>query len=61
MFLTNEQAIKLGQEVIDGLNLQVQSNGRVDTTWGDKSPEGLGRTIACLVEEALEATYKIIP
>jgi hypothetical protein len=31
-----------------------RSNGRYDTLWGDKSAEGLGRTVARMVREELQ-------
>ena len=41
----------LGLEVIRFLGLRTKRNGRVDTGWGDKSPEGLGRSIARITQE----------
>ena len=43
---------KLGNVIIKLLDLHVKSNGRVDLVdYGDKTPEGLGRTIARFVAE----------
>jgi len=41
----------IGQQAIVLLGIKRKSNGRVDTAWGDKSNEGLGRTIARIVHE----------
>ncbi len=41
----------IGLELIDLLHLKVKQNGRVDTSGGDKTPEGLGRTVARVIEE----------
>lgn len=49
-----EQSIlyhELGLSLIQLLGLKVKSNGRVNTQDGDKSPEGLGRTIERLYYE----------
>jgi hypothetical protein len=43
----------LGMELIQILGLKIKRNDRVDTVWGDKSPEGLGRTAARIVHEHL--------
>jgi hypothetical protein len=49
--LTDEQAKELGDKLIDILGLKVKRNGRVDTNWGDKTPEGLARTVQRILEE----------
>lgn len=42
----------LGAELRAVLGLKVKrSNGRIDTQWGDKSLEGIGRTVARIVHE----------
>ena len=38
-------ATTVGNQIIELLSLPVKKNGRVDTTWGDKTPAGLARTI----------------
>lgn len=43
--LSKERADKIGESLIEVLGLRVKKNGRVNTTWGDKSPEGLARTV----------------
>lgn len=48
---TAKQAIALGEQVIDALQLKPKKNGRVDMKFGDKTPEGLGRTIIRMVKE----------
>ena len=45
-----EQAIALGNKTAIILGLKLK-NGKYSTTWGDKSPEGLGRMIHILVQE----------
>jgi len=62
--LSDEQAIALGQQIIDSLGLTLKDNGRVDMTGGDKTPLGLVRTLARCIDEAeppeqqeLEAGY----
>jgi hypothetical protein len=56
--LTDEQAAKLGQRVIDVLELKPLrrklDEPRYDTAWGNKTAIGMGRTIARLVAEATE-------
>ena len=44
---------QLGNKLIEVLNLKVKKNGRVDTQWGDKTPIGLGATVARIVKETL--------
>lgn len=51
--LTDEQANQLGLRLIELLGLKrKRSNGRVDTEWGDKEPQGLGYTVERVVLEA---------
>ena len=38
------------------LSLKVKRNGRVDTSWGDKTPMGLGATVRRVVNESDPAT-----
>ena len=48
--MTIAQAISLGQQTALVLGLQLK-NGKYATSWGDKTPEGLGRMIDILVRE----------
>lgn len=41
----------LGEALIELLSLRVKKNGRIDTSWGDKSPTGLGATVRRIVRE----------
>lgn len=36
---------KIGCQIIELLDLNLKDNGRVDTSWGDKTPAGLTRTL----------------
>lgn len=45
MNLTEKEQEKRGKEIIKLLGLKMKKNGRVDTTWGDKTPLGLYRTL----------------
>ena len=53
--MNQETADRLGREIIAFLSLRVKRNGRVDTTWGDKSPEGLARTLQRIINTADQA------
>lgn len=48
--MTNDQAIALGTQVAIMLGL-IMVDGKYSTTWGDKTPEGLGRVINIIVRE----------
>jgi len=39
------RAQKIGEALIEILGLKVNRKGRVKTSWGDKSPEGLAQTV----------------
>ena len=52
--MTEEQARKLGEQLIEVLQLKLKKNGRVDTDWGDKTPVGLGHVVHRMVEEHLK-------
>ena len=41
----------LGEDIIHLLRLEKHSNGRVDTTWGNKTPAGLTRTLRRLLND----------
>lgn len=45
MSLSPMQAETLGQTIIELLNLEVKSNGKVETRLGEKTPQALGRSI----------------
>ena len=42
--LTDDHAIELGNEIADLLNLKLVSD-KYNTSWGNKTPLGLGRVI----------------
>lgn len=43
--------IGIGETLTDALRLPMKRNGRVDTSWGDKTMLGLGRTVWRMVGE----------
>lgn len=51
--LTEEQEKKIGEEIIELLDLKIKKNGRVNTSFGDKTPLGLGRVILRIIEESV--------
>lgn len=51
MKLTDEQKTEIGQRLIELLSLKVKSNGRVDTSVGDKTPLGLFKTVKRFIED----------
>lgn len=56
--LTDPQAQKLGEEIISLLNLKViphgDEKGRVQTSFGTKTPKGLARSVVSLIEKDKE-------
>lgn len=58
MQLSDEVAQRLGERLIEVLQLKVkrsgEGKGRVDTNGGDKTPMGLGRTVLRIVEEEVD-------
>jgi len=54
--LSEDQAAKVGEKLVEMLGLAKNSNGRYNTTWGDKTLEGLGRCAQRIVEEAVKST-----
>jgi len=46
-----ESVEKIGQAIIKVFNLKVGSNGRVQTTIGDKTIVGIGEVVKRIVEE----------
>lgn len=53
-----ERQERLGNRLIEVLNLKVAKNGRVDTALGEKVPVGLGRLVVDLVEEIVYENKK---
>lgn len=49
--LTESQARKVGEQIIEMLSLTKNKNGRYNTSWGDKTVEGLGRCAQRIVVE----------
>ena len=48
--MTEEQEIKLGKQLVEVLHLRTKRlNGRIETTWGDKTILGLYRTVYAIV------------
>lgn len=47
--MTDEE---LGFFIIGWLELRVKRNGRVNTTWGDKTPLGLAKSIKRIVNDS---------
>lgn len=41
----------IGNKLIELLDLPVKATGRVDTSGGDKTPQGLALTVKRLIEE----------
>jgi hypothetical protein len=52
---TEIEQSKIGETLIEVLGLRVKSNGRVNTTWGDKTPLGLYLTVQRIIDEARES------
>ena len=46
-----DENIAIGNILIELLGLTVKENGRVDTTWGDKTPAGLTLTVKRIIDE----------
>ena len=44
---------KLGEAIVELLSLKIKSNGRIETSWGDKTLEGLGATVERVAWDAL--------
>lgn len=51
--LDSQQAEKLGQVLIQLLDLNVKPDGKIYTSYGFKIPIGLGRTVLRVVEETV--------
>jgi len=48
----DSEGIKKGEKLIDMLGLKVGKDGRVNTSWGTKTPLGLYRTLKRVIEES---------
>lgn len=48
--MTDKQASEIGQAIIEALGLKV-TNGRVATTWGTKTPMGVGYMVEAIIAE----------
>jgi hypothetical protein len=44
---------EIGEKLIEVLQLKKKPNGRVDTTWGDKTPLGLYLTVQAVIEQTI--------
>ena len=45
----DEEYQKIGETLIEILQLKVKKNGRVVTSWGDKTPIGLAKTVETIL------------
>ena len=50
----DKEMIRRSITLIELLHLKVKKNGRVETTWGDKTPLGLYRTVAGVINKGEE-------
>lgn len=41
----------IGNKLIEILQLKLKRNGRVETTWGDKTPIGLAKVVKRIIQE----------
>jgi len=48
---TTSRYLQIGEQIIELFGLKIK-NGRVDTSWGNKTVEGLGKVIERIIEEA---------
>jgi hypothetical protein len=51
---SKELKIAIGYELLQLLNLKVDAAGKVKTSWGKKSVEGLGASVLSIVEQQKE-------
>ena len=49
--IETDRQTAIGHDIINMLFLKVKKNGRVDTTWGDKTPLGLYLTLQRIMGE----------
>jgi hypothetical protein len=47
----NAEDLDIGNKLIEVLQLKLKPNGRVDTTWGDKTPIGLVQVVKRIIQE----------
>jgi hypothetical protein len=47
----NSEDLNIGNKLIEVLQLKVKQNGRVDTTWGDKTPVGIAQVVKRIIQE----------
>ena len=48
--IKTDRQTAIGEDIIKLLHLKVKENGRVDTSWGDKTPFGLFLTVQRFIE-----------
>jgi hypothetical protein len=51
LFKDSQDADELGLELVSLFGLKVEADGRYDTSWGPKTPEGLARCVERLYRE----------
>ena len=56
--LSEKQARKVGEQLIEMLNLTKNANGMYNTSWGNKTAEGLGRAVQRLLVESVNTESK---
>jgi hypothetical protein len=49
--LSEQQARKVGEQIVEMLSLTKNKDGRYNTSWGSKTVEGLGRCAQRIVVE----------
>jgi len=47
----NAEDLDIGNKLIEVLQLKLKQNGRVDTSWGDKTPVGLYQIVKRIIQE----------
>ena len=53
--MNEDQATALGNEIIELFNLKIdKKTGRVNTSWGDKTPLGIGLCVQRILENHKE-------
>ena len=52
--MTEAKLTEIGNAYIDLVGLKLKPNGRVDTSWGDKTPQGLALTVMRITDETRE-------
>ena len=56
--MTDQAAQKIGEQLIEVLGLSTH-NGRVNTSWGTKTPVGLANTVERIISEWKVQVFKI--